>query len=248
MLRIDRVTMRFPGGFTAIQDIELAVPKGEIVALVGPSGCGKSTLLRLIAGLERPTEGQIVLDGRTLDGPSPEIGVLFQEPRLMPWLDVAANVGFGLPRTLPREERRQLTRAAIERVGLTRFAGSLPKALSGGMAQRTALARALVTRPPVLLLDEPFSALDALTRASLHAQLLELWAQDRPTLLLVTHDLDEAAVLADRIIVLGGHPGTVQETVEVGLARPRLRGQAEVEALRQRLLDGMPAAFTAIAA
>lgn len=166
----------------------------------------------------------------------------------MPWLDVEANVGFGLDRSLPKEERRALTLAAIERVGLTRFRSSLPKALSGGMAQRTALARALVTRPPVLLLDEPFSALDALTRASLHAQLLELWAQDRPTLVLVTHDLDEAAVLADRIVVLGGHPGSVQQTVEVALARPRLRGDQEVEALRRRLLAEMPAGFAAIAA
>lgn len=248
MLAIERVGKRFANGFTALAGVNLAIDRGEAVAVVGASGCGKSTLLRLVAGLELPSEGAIRLDGRELRGPSPEIGVVFQEPRLMPWLRLRDNVAFGLPRRLPRAERARLARAALTRVQLGGAADALPKTLSGGMAQRAALARALVTRPPVLLLDEPFSALDALTRQVLQEELLRLWAEDRPTLLLVTHDLDEALYLADRVVVLGGEPSRVRLDLAVDLPRPRYRDAASLAELRRRLFAELPHGPAAAAA
>lgn len=240
MLTVQRLGKRFANGFTALAGVSLEVARGEVVAVVGASGCGKSTLLRLVAGLELPSEGTIRVGGKELRGPSPEIGVVFQEPRLMPWLRLRDNVAFGLPRRLPRAERARLARAALERVHLGRAANALPKTLSGGMAQRAALARALVTRPPVLLLDEPFSALDALTRQALQDELLRLWTEDRPTLLLVTHDLDEALYLADRVIVLGGQPSRVRLELAVGMARPRARDAPAMAELRARLFAELP--------
>ena len=235
MLEVDRVSKRFLNGYAALAEVSLAVREGEILAVIGASGCGKSTLLRLVAGLEAPSAGSI-----RLDGPSPKLGVVFQEPRLMPWLKLADNVAFGLPRRLPRAERTRLAEAALARVGLARFTHALPKTLSGGMAQRAAIARALVTKPPVLLLDEPFSALDALTRQSLQDELLQLWAEDRPTMVLVTHDLDEALYLADRVVVLGGHPGRVRLELEVALPRPRPRDGVALAGLRERLFAELP--------
>jgi sulfonate transport system ATP-binding protein len=240
MLEVDGIGKRFANGHEAIRHVSLRLQASEIVAVIGASGCGKSTLLRLIAGLDAPSEGRIVLDGVPLAGPSPRVGVVFQEPRLMPWLRLADNVAFGLPRGLPRRPRDRLAEAALARVGLARFGAALPKTLSGGMAQRAALARALVTRPPVLLLDEPFSAVDALTRQALQEELLRLWAEDRPTMLLVTHDLDEALYLADRVIVLGGHPGRVRLDLEVPLSRPRPRDGVALAALRSRLFAELP--------
>ncbi len=239
MLTIERVGMSF-GANEVLAQISLQIRAGEFVAVVGASGGGKSTLLRLVAGLESPTEGRILLDGSTLTGPSPKVGVVFQEPRLMPWLRLTDNVAFGLPRHLSRRERSRLAEAALGRVGLTRFGDALPKTLSGGMAQRAAIARALVTRPPVLLLDEPFSAVDALTRQVLQEELLRLWAEDRPTMLLVTHDLDEALYLADRVIVLGSHPGRVRLDLEVPLPRPRPRDGVALADLRARLFAELP--------
>ncbi len=240
MLEIDRVTKRFPNGHQALGQLSLSVAEGEVLAVIGASGCGKSTLLRLVAGLEAPSEGRIGLDGVPLTGPSPRVGVVFQEPRLMPWLSVLDNVAFGLPRSLPRAERARRSRAELARVGLTRFADALPKTLSGGMAQRAALARALVTRPSVLLLDEPFSALDAMTRQSLQEELVGLWERDRPTLVLVTHDLDEALFLADRVVVLGGQPGRIGLDLPVPLPRPRPRDGAVLARLRERLFAELP--------
>jgi sulfonate transport system ATP-binding protein len=235
MLRLTKVGKRFPGGHQALAGIDLEIAAGEIVTVVGASGCGKSTLLRLLAGLDRPSEGRIALHGTPLDGPSPEIGVVFQEPRLMPWLTVAQNVAFGL-RGPGREERRRLALAALQRVHLEEFADALPRALSGGMAQRTAIARALVARPPVLLLDEPFSALDALTRESLQDELLQIWSDDRPTLILVTHDIDEALALGDRVVVLGGRPGRIQAILPVDLPRPRVRTSHGFQAQKEVIL------------
>ena len=245
MLEIDRVTKRFPNGHQALGQLSLSVAEGEVLAVIGASGCGKSTLLRLVAGLEAPSEGRIGLDGVPLTGPSPRVGVVFQEPRLMPWLSVLDNVAFGLPRSLPRAERARRSRAELARVGLTRFADALPKTLSGGMAQRAALARALVTRPSVLLLDEPFSALDAMTRQSLQEELVGLWERDRPTLVLVTHDLDEALFLADRVVVLGGQPGRIGLDLPVPLPRPRPRDGAVLARLRERLFAELPHGPTA---
>jgi sulfonate transport system ATP-binding protein len=240
VLEVDRIGKRFANGHEALRHVSLRLRGSEAVAVIGASGCGKSTLLRLVAGLDAPSEGRIVLDGAALDGPSPKVGVVFQEPRLMPWLRLIDNVAFGLSRDLPRPERRDLAEAALARVGLARFATALPKTLSGGMAQRAALARALVTRPPVLLLDEPFSALDALTRQALQDELLRLWEEDRPTMLLVTHDLDEALYLADRVVVLGGHPGHVRLDLEVPLPRPRPRDGVALAELRARLFAELP--------
>ena len=240
MLEVDRVGKRYPNGHEALSELSLRVAEGEILAVIGASGCGKSTLLRLVAGLDAPSDGRILLDGVPLAGPSRKVGVVFQEPRLMPWLSVLDNIGFGLARQIPRAERERRAGVELARVGLTRFAQALPKTLSGGMAQRTALARALVTRPSVLLLDEPFSALDALTRQSLQEELVLLWERDRPTLVLVTHDLDEALFLADRVVVLGGQPGRIRLDLAVPLPRPRPRDGSTLAKLRERLFAELP--------
>jgi sulfonate transport system ATP-binding protein len=211
------------------------VGQGEIVGVVGASGCGKSTLLRLLAGLEKPSAGTASLDGAPLVGPRDEIGVVFQEPRLMPWLSVEANVAFGL-RQLPAAERNARVGETLERVGLSHFAKALPRELSGGMAQRVAIARALAARPKVLLLDEPFSALDAFTRLALQEHLLQLWSYDRPTFVLVTHDIDEALALADRIVLMRGHPGRVHREFAVDLPRPRSRSAPRFLAWKEEVL------------
>ena len=238
MLEIRDLAKRFANGVAALGPADLMVGRGEIVGVVGTSGCGKSTLLRIIGGLEPATAGTVRIDGEPVHGPRPEIGIVFQEPRLMPWLTVAGNVTFGLD-GVPRARREALVEAALAKVGLTRFAGALPRELSGGMAQRVALARALVTEPEILLLDEPFSALDAFTRIRLQDELLRLWAIDRPTLLFVTHDIDEALVLADRIIVLRGHPGRIQRDDRIDLPRPRHRTQSDFQRWKDRLFDDL---------
>ena len=239
MLQVENIAKTYAGRFTALAGVSLEVAAGEIVAVVGASGCGKSTLLRMVAGLEQPSVGTVRINGRPVTGPSRDVGLVFQEPRLMPWLCVRDNIAFGLHH-LPAQQRRELALAAIDRVHLAGFAEALPKELSGGMAQRTALARALVARPPLLLLDEPFSALDALTRQALQDELLALWALDRPTMLLVTHDLDEALALADRVVVLGGRPGRVRREVPVTLPRPRRRTASEFQRLKEELLGELP--------
>ena len=222
MLELTGVTKRYPNGFLALTGLTLSVHQGEILAVVGGSGCGKSTLLRVISGLDHPTDGTVTLDGIPVSNPRAEIGLVFQEPRLMPWLTIRDNVGFGI-QNLPSDQRADRVSQALARVGLTAHAENWPRELSGGQAQRVALARALVARPQVLLLDEPFSALDALTRADLQDHLLDLWAYDRPTLILVTHDIDEALVLADRIVVMQPHPGRIRAEYSPKLARPRDR-------------------------
>jgi len=218
--------------------VDLEVAPSEIVALVGPSGCGKSTLLRLAAGLDTDYEGQISVGDREVRGPDRTVGVVFQEPRLFPWLSLADNVAFGLDdRQSPRAS--ELVHETLAVVGLDDFAGALPKQLSGGMAQRAALARALVTEPQVLLLDEPFSALDAFTRMRLQDHLLAAWARYRPTLLLVTHDLDEAVYLADRVVLLSDRPSRVQDILRVAPSRPRDRRDPSLLGLRVALLEAL---------
>jgi sulfonate transport system ATP-binding protein len=238
MLRIDHISKQFESGATALADVSLRVAPAEIVALVGASGCGKSTLLRIVAGLDVPTSGRVFINEEPLAGPNAAVGVIFQEPRLMPWLTVRDNVRFGLAH-LTRAEQEARTAAVLARVGLSGSADALPRQLSGGMAQRVAIARALVAQPQLLLLDEPFSALDPFTKMDLQDHLLRIWADDRPTLLLVTHDLEEALVLADRIVVLRGHPGHIHETVRVDLPRPRQRLDADFQAYKQRLLAAL---------
>jgi sulfonate transport system ATP-binding protein len=225
-------------GVAVLGGVTIDVEPSEIVAVVGPSGCGKSTLLRLVSGLDVRFDGRIAVGEREVCGPDPAVGVVFQEPRLFPWLSVADNVAFGLSdRGAPRA--RALVRGTLEVVGLAAFANALPKELSGGMAQRTALARALVTEPQVLLLDEPFSALDAFTRMRLQDHLLAAWSRYRPTLLLVTHDLDEAVYLADRVVLLTDRPARVSDVLRVSAARPRDRRDPNLLALRVALLEAL---------
>src|ERR1700690_4418376 len=212
MLALERVGKTNPNGVHALGGVSLEVEPGEIVAVIGGSGCGKSTLLRAIGGLDPASEGSIVLDGEHITAPHEKIGIIFQEPRLLPWLKVAENVGFGLG-DRPKQERAQRVAAALRRVGLVDKAGVWPRELSGGQAQRVAIARALVPRPEGLLLDEPCSALDAFTRFTRPDHLLDPWAALRPTLVLVTHDVDEAFVLADRIMVMRPRPGLIFEEI-----------------------------------
>jgi len=242
MLTITALDKTYANGTRALRGIDLSVADGEIVAVVGGSGCGKSTLLRLIAGLDAPTHGSVQVDGVAVDGPHPAIGVMFQEPRLFPWLSVGENVGFGI-RHRPRAQRATLIETELARVGLAGLAGRLPRELSGGMAQRVALARALVASPRVLLLDEPFSALDALTRATLQDQLARLWSDGRPTLVLVTHDIEEALVLADRVIVLRPRPGRIDAVIAVDLARPRDRDAPAFERAKRQLRHALDASL-----
>lgn len=238
MLALDHVGKTYPNGVRALESVSLAVAPGEIVAVVGGSGCGKSTLLRLVCGLDHPTDGAVILDGARIAAPHEKIGIVFQEPRLLPWLSVAENVGFGLA-DRPRRERERRVAEALRRVGLPDKARMWPRELSGGQAQRVAIARALVPRPQVLLLDEPFSALDAFTRADLQDHLLALWADGRPTLLVVTHDVDEAVVLADRIIVMRPRPGRVFEEIAADLPRPRDRQSAAFDFAKRRVMAAL---------
>ncbi len=211
---------------------------GEIVAVIGGSGCGKSTLLRAISGLDTPTQGAVRLDDMTITKPHEKIGIIFQEPRLLPWLTVADNVGFGIE-DRPKAERAERVARALDRVGLSDKAKVWPRELSGGQAQRVAIARALVPRPEVLLLDEPFSALDAFTRVDLQDHLLNLWNEFKPTLVMVTHDVEEAIVLADRIVVMRPHPGQVADEIEIDLPRPRDRQSAAFDFAKRRVLAAL---------
>ena len=225
--------------FTALGGVSLDIADEEFVAVVGPSGCGKSTLLGMAGGLVEPTAGEVLVDGAPVTGPGPDRGVIFQQYALFPWLTVRRNVEFGLKLTdLPPAERRARTERAIDLVGLTEFADALPKTLSGGMKQRCAIARAYAVDPRVLLMDEPFGALDALTRVQLQDQLLHTWSQDRRTVLFITHDVDEAVYLARRVVVMAARPGRIQNVVDVDLPYPRteeIRLSAEFSRLRNEV-------------
>jgi sulfonate transport system ATP-binding protein len=238
MLNLQRVGKTYPNGVHALEAITLDVAPGEIVAVIGGSGCGKSTLLRACSGLDAPTQGSVTLDGLAITKPHEKIGIIFQEPRLLPWLSVADNVGFGIE-DRPKAERAERVAHALERVGLTDKANVWPRELSGGQAQRVAIARALVPRPEVLLLDEPFSALDAFTRVDLQDHLLNLWNEFRPTLILVTHDVEEAIALADRIIVMRPRPGRLSDEIEIDLPRPRDRQSAAFDFAKRRVLAAL---------
>ncbi len=238
MLEIDRVTKSFeaPGGgrTLALDSFNLSVGEHEIVSLVGTSGCGKSTLLRILSGLDSASGGAVSIAGQPVTGPNPDIAMVFQEPRLMPWLTVRENVRLALL-DLPRDRQDALIAEVIAQVGLERAADLLPRQLSGGMAQRVSIARALARHPRILLLDEPFSALDSFTRQKLQEHLLELWERARFTMVFVTHDLEEAAVLSDRIAVLRGHPGRLAKIIDVGLPRPRERSAAAVQEIKREI-------------
>ena len=209
------------GPVTALKDINFKVHQREFVCVIGPSGCGKSTLIRILAGLEQASSGEVLLSGKPVDGPGPDRGMVFQGYTLFPWLTVKKNVMFGLQVSgrggLPEQEALQW----IDLVGLSKFANHYPHQLSGGMKQRVAIARALANQPRILLMDEPFGALDAQTRARMQSHLMEIWKNIDITVVFITHDLDEAIYLADRVLVLKAHPGEVQEIIEVSVPQPR---------------------------
>jgi NitT/TauT family transport system ATP-binding protein len=220
----------------AFENLNLNIQDGEFICLVGPSGCGKSTTLLCVAGLESPTSGEVLLDGKLVQGPGPDLGIVFQEYVLFPWRTVLKNVEYGLEvRRLPRRERTKLAKDILELVHLQKFANHLPHQLSGGMKQRVAIARALVMEPQVLLLDEPFGALDAFTRRRLQIELLRIWQATQKTVLFVTHSIREAVFLADRVVVLSAHPARIKADVRVNLVRPRDPADLEFTTLEKQL-------------
>ncbi|MCC7447023.1 MAG: ABC transporter ATP-binding protein [Anaerolineae bacterium] len=225
-LQLRDITMTFRtrrgGQVTAVDDLSLDVADREFISIVGPSGCGKSTLLRVVAGLVNPAGGDVLLDGRQITGPGADRGMVFQSYTLFPWLTVQGNVEFG-PRLkgLPGSERAALAREYLSMVGLQGFENSYPKELSGGMMQRVAIARALANDPEVLLMDEPFGALDAQTRVIMQELLVNLWQRTPKTILFVTHDIDEALFLSDRVYIMTARPGRIKQTLDVHLPRPR---------------------------
>jgi NitT/TauT family transport system ATP-binding protein len=225
--------------FTALGGVDLDIADQEFVTVVGPSGCGKSTLMSMAAGLQEPDSGSVLVDGKPVWGPGPDRGVIFQQYALFPWLTVRQNVEFGLKlASVPAEERRRRADEAIGLVGLGEFADALPKTLSGGMKQRCAIARAYAVDPQVLLMDEPFGALDALTRVQLQDQLLGTWSQEKRTVLFITHDVDEAVYLANRVVVMAAGPGRVHRVIDVDLPYPRteeIRLSAEFRRIRNEV-------------
>ncbi|GAP80230.1 MULTISPECIES: ABC transporter ATP-binding protein [Brachybacterium] len=241
-IQVQDVTKHFTVGaqrFEALGGVSLDVEENEFITVVGPSGCGKSTLMNILAGLEEPTSGTALVDGREVHGPSPERGVIFQQYALFPWLTVRANVEFGLKNArVPADERRARAQHFIDMVGLTDFADALPKTLSGGMKQRCAIARAYAMDPSILLMDEPFGALDALTRVRMQEHLLQTWEQDKRTIVFITHDVDEAAFLATRVVVMAARPGRIHRIIDVDLPYPRteeVRLSAEFTAIRNEI-------------
>lgn len=219
-----------------LKDINLEIEKGEFIALVGSSGCGKSTILKLITSLEDPTEGEILIDGEPVKGPSAKCSMIFQESRLFPWLTVEENIDFTIPRNIPKAKRREIVQKHIELVGLTGFEKAIPSQLSGGMQQRVSIARGLALNPEILLLDEPFGALDAFTRINMQTETLRIWEKEKTTMILVTHDIDEAIYLSDRIVVLSAKPGVIKEIIPVKLPRPRDRSSYEFMQLRRKVM------------
>ena len=229
------------GGATeVVRGLDLSIEPGEFVAVIGPSGCGKSTILSLLAGYRRPTVGNVLFDGRLVDGPGRERMMVFQQPALFPWLTAAGNVAYGLrlaANRSPREAVRRKVAEMLRLVGLEDCSGLYPAELSGGMCQRIEIARALAVDPKLLLMDEPLGALDALTRRTMQREVLRIWSETAKTIVFVTHDIDEAVILADRIVVMAPRPTFVLEAVDVRLPRPRRRDDRQVVALARRLAD-----------
>jgi NitT/TauT family transport system ATP-binding protein len=224
----------------ALKDINLNIEENEFVCFIGPSGCGKTTLLRIIAGLEQATTGTISLDGKSIKEPGPERGMVFQEYSLFPWRKVIDNIVFGLElKGVPSAERLAQGRQYLKMVGLERFENRYPHELSGGMKQRVAIARALVNHPRALLMDEPFGALDAQTRNIMQSELLRIWQEEQETVVFVTHSVDEAIYLADRIVIMSARPGRIKDIIEIKLDRPRNRTSPEVNLIRDRILSDL---------
>ena len=236
-LTIQGVTKRFVVGddeVEALAPVDLAIPRGEFVCMIGASGCGKSTLLRIIAGFEEPTTGEVAIDGKPVTGPGSDRGMVFQDYALFPWMTVRQNISFGpRQRHLAREEIEKTTDEFIRMVGLERFADRYPNQLSGGMKQRVAIARVLANNANILLMDEPFGALDALTREQLQNELLQIWRRTGVTTIFVTHSVEEAVLLADRVLVMSAGPGKIDSDFRIDLARPRDVSSPEFNALRR---------------
>lgn len=239
-LEILNVTKTFnseEGEIKALEDVNLSVNCCEFLCILGPSGCGKTTLLRLIAGLDYPSSGEIILDGKEVKDPSPDRGMVFQEFSLFPWRTVIKNVTFGLEiQGIDEEEQYRVANEYIELVGLKDFKNCYPYELSGGMKQRVAIARALATEPAILLMDEPFGSVDAQTRNVLQEELLQIWKRTEKTILFVTHSVDEAVYLADRVAVMSARPGRIIECMKIDIARPRKRTSVEANVIREKLL------------
>jgi NitT/TauT family transport system ATP-binding protein len=243
LVRLERVSLTFPGipgrePVEVLRDIEFTVKPGEFVSIIGPSGCGKSTLLSMVAGYIAPSAGRVLFDSQTIRGPGHERMMVFQQPALFPWLTAAANVAFGLKLRANRGASHDIAATVTSLLALTQlegFAQHYPSELSGGMRQRLEIARALAVDPRVLLMDEPLGALDALTRRTMQREVLRIWAETRKTILFVTHDIDEAIVLSDRIYAMSPRPSRVREVVEVALPRPRERDAPEFGRISRHL-------------
>lgn len=218
-----------------LADIDLHIKQGEFVSIVGGSGCGKSTLLKIIMGLEKADEGAIYLNGNKVTKSSIECGMAFQESRLYPWLTVEENIEFGISRKMSKEEKKKLVEEHIHLVGLDSFEKAYPAQLSGGMQQRASIARALINRPQILLLDEPFGALDALTKVNMQNEIQRIWHEENNTMLMVTHDIEEAIYLSDRVVVMSNKPGIIKEIIPVELARPRARTSEDFFRIKKKV-------------
>jgi NitT/TauT family transport system ATP-binding protein len=245
-LLIDQVSRTFPARqghapTRALEPIDLTVGTNDFVTILGPSGCGKSTLLRIVAGLDRPTSGRVLLDGREVTGPGADRGMVFQSYTLFPWLSVRENIAFGLrERGVGEAERHKIADTFIQRIGLSGFENHWPRQLSGGMQQRTAIARALANDPTILLLDEPFGALDNQTRVLMQEMLLGIWERDQKTVLFVTHDIEEAIFLGSRVLVMSARPGRIKADIRIELPHPRsykIKTSPEFVALKERLVE-----------
>jgi sulfonate transport system ATP-binding protein len=223
------------GDVAALKDINLVVSPGEFVCIVGASGCGKSTLLKLVVGLENHFSGEILIGKDPIKGPDTSRGMIFQEARLFPWLTAEENIGFGFVNKIPGTERKRIIEEHIELVNLKGFGKAFPHQLSGGMQQRVSIARALVNNPKILTLDEPFGALDALTRLQMQREILRIWEFEKTTMMLVTHDVDEAIYLGNRIVVMSERPGTINKIIEVNIPKPRDRTNYEYVAIKKQI-------------
>ena len=235
---VDRVYTDTDGvSVEALRGIDLDIREGEFISLIGPSGCGKPTLLRLIAGLDKPQAGELTIDGSKITGVGPERGYVFQQGSLFPWLNIEKNISYGLRARGVLKTEKEKVGEYISMVGLDGFEKSYPHQISGGMAQRVAIARALINEPKALLLDEPMGALDSFTRSDLQDKLLELWKKEGTTMILVTHDIDEAIYLSDRIVIMTPRPGKISKIIDVDLPRPRHRGGVEFLEMRRQILE-----------
>lgn len=242
-LQVNKLNKHFPtqsGTLVVLKDINMVIEQGEFICAVGASGSGKSTLLRQIAGLDSPTSGEVRIDGKHITGPGPDRGMVFQDYTLYPWMNVQENTEFGLKlQGVPKKERREQASYFLSIVGLSRFRGLLPKELSGGMKQRVAIARALASEPKVLLMDEPFGALDIHTKESMHEFILDLWQRTNITIFMITHDVEEAVFLSNRIYALGACPGTIRKVMTINLPErsPMIKRHSTFHDYRDELMD-----------